>query len=136
MPHAQLTSPILRDVRQLLESGQLHQFEAADNRGEVAGTSVLSDGSVHSFVWTRKSGMKDIGSLPVSRASCRDMHSLETRSLSRDQRTNRSNRLLKPSQALARIRRSARIRPFGTRSTGAEDLSYPLALRFLVEHCY
>jgi hypothetical protein len=49
MPHAQLTSPILRDVRQLLESGQLHQFEAADNRGEVAGTSVLSDGSVHSF---------------------------------------------------------------------------------------
>jgi len=35
-----------------------------NNRGEVAGTSAPSDGSVHSFVWTRKSGMKDIGSLP------------------------------------------------------------------------
>ncbi|HMH15807.1 MAG TPA: hypothetical protein VK578_22090 [Edaphobacter sp.] len=35
-----------------------------NNRGEVAGTSALSDGTVHSFVWTRKSGMKDIGSLP------------------------------------------------------------------------
>ena len=35
-----------------------------NNRGEVAGTSVLSDGTVHSFVWTRKSGMKDVGALP------------------------------------------------------------------------
>lgn len=35
-----------------------------NNRGEVAGTSALSDGTVHSFVWNRKSGMKDIGSLP------------------------------------------------------------------------
>jgi hypothetical protein len=28
-PGIPLTSPLLRDVRQLLESGQLHQFEAA-----------------------------------------------------------------------------------------------------------
>lgn len=29
-PDIRLTSPILSDVRQLLESGQLHQIEAAD----------------------------------------------------------------------------------------------------------
>jgi probable HAF family extracellular repeat protein len=35
-----------------------------NNRGEVVGTSALSDGTVHTWQWTRKTGMKDIGSLP------------------------------------------------------------------------
>ena len=35
-----------------------------NNRGQVVGTSVLSDGTVHSYLWTRESGMKDIGSFP------------------------------------------------------------------------
>ena len=35
-----------------------------NDRGQVAGTSVLKDGTVHSYLWTRKSGMKDIGSFP------------------------------------------------------------------------
>ena len=37
-----------------------------NNRGEVTGTSQLSDGTVHSFLWTRETGTHDIGSLPGS----------------------------------------------------------------------
>jgi probable HAF family extracellular repeat protein len=37
-----------------------------NNRGEVAGTSQLPDGTVHSFLWTRATGTHDIGSLPGS----------------------------------------------------------------------
>jgi probable HAF family extracellular repeat protein len=37
-----------------------------NNRREVAGTSTLSDGTVHSFLWTRETGTHDIGSLPGS----------------------------------------------------------------------
>jgi probable HAF family extracellular repeat protein len=36
------------------------------NRGEVAGTSQLPDGTIHSFLWTRETGTHDIGSLPGS----------------------------------------------------------------------
>ena len=32
--------------------------------GHVAGTSVLSDGTVHTFLWTKTAGMKDIGTPP------------------------------------------------------------------------
>jgi probable HAF family extracellular repeat protein len=35
-----------------------------NNRGEVAGTSQLADGTVHSFVWSKAKGIRDIGSLP------------------------------------------------------------------------
>jgi hypothetical protein len=41
-PGAPLTSPILRDVRQLLESGQLHQFEAADGSARLCLSSLLA----------------------------------------------------------------------------------------------
>jgi probable HAF family extracellular repeat protein len=37
-----------------------------NNRGEVAGTSQLSDGTFRSFLWTRETGTHDIGSLPGS----------------------------------------------------------------------
>lgn len=36
-----------------------------NNRGEVTGTSQSSqDGTVHTFLWTRKEGMKDLGAFP------------------------------------------------------------------------
>jgi probable HAF family extracellular repeat protein len=37
-----------------------------NNRGEVSGTSQLSDGTVHTFLWTRETGTHDIGTLPGS----------------------------------------------------------------------
>jgi probable HAF family extracellular repeat protein len=44
-----------------------------NDRGEVVGTSLMSDGTVHAFLWTRKRGMQDLG-LPandfVSVAGC------------------------------------------------------------------
>jgi probable HAF family extracellular repeat protein len=36
---------------------------AINNRGEVAGFSDVADGTVHSFLWTRETGMKDLGGL-------------------------------------------------------------------------
>jgi probable HAF family extracellular repeat protein len=36
---------------------------AINNRGEVAGFSDVPDGSVHSFLWTRETGMQDLGAL-------------------------------------------------------------------------
>ena len=41
-PGIPLTSPILREVRQLLESGQLHQFEAADGSARLCLNSLLA----------------------------------------------------------------------------------------------
>jgi probable HAF family extracellular repeat protein len=32
--------------------------------GEVVGTSQATDGTVHSFLWTNATGMRDIGTLP------------------------------------------------------------------------
>jgi probable HAF family extracellular repeat protein len=41
-----------------------------DNKGQVFGTSVLSgENTQHAFVWTRESGMKDLGTLPGDYAS-------------------------------------------------------------------
>jgi probable HAF family extracellular repeat protein len=34
-----------------------------NDRGEISGTSQIADGSVHTFVWTREAGMRDIGTL-------------------------------------------------------------------------
>jgi probable HAF family extracellular repeat protein len=48
--------------------------------GEVAGTSTLTDGSVHTFVWTKVTHMHDIGTLPgafVTVAPC--CHTLNNR---------------------------------------------------------
>jgi probable HAF family extracellular repeat protein len=36
---------------------------AINNRGEVAGFSDVPDGAVHSFLWTRDTGMQDLGAL-------------------------------------------------------------------------
>ena len=36
---------------------------AINNRGEVAGFSDVPDGTVHSFLWTKDSGMQDLGAL-------------------------------------------------------------------------
>ena len=36
---------------------------AINNRGEVAGFSDVADGTVHSFLWTKDTGMKDLGGL-------------------------------------------------------------------------
>ncbi len=35
-----------------------------NDRGEVSGTSQLANGAIHTFVWTREKGMRDIGTLP------------------------------------------------------------------------
>ena len=35
-----------------------------NNLGQVAGTSPFSDGTIHTFVWTRTTGMQDLGTLP------------------------------------------------------------------------
>ena len=44
-----------------------------NDRGEVVGTALLSDGTIHAFLWTRQRGMQDLG-LPandfVSVATC------------------------------------------------------------------
>lgn len=48
--------------------------------GQVTGTSLFSDGTVHSFFWTRSTGMHDIGTLPgavLTVAPC--CHSLNNR---------------------------------------------------------
>ncbi len=41
-PGLPLTSPFLRYVRQLLESGELHQFEAADGLARLCQNSLLA----------------------------------------------------------------------------------------------
>jgi len=44
-----------------------------NNLGAVAGTSLSSDGTIHPFLWTKASGMKDLGSFPgaiVTVAGC------------------------------------------------------------------
>src|SRR5581483_7186006 len=43
------------------------KFNAASSvneRGEVSGTSQFTDGTIHSFLWTRQTGMHDLGTLP------------------------------------------------------------------------
>jgi probable HAF family extracellular repeat protein len=35
-----------------------------NNLGQVVGTSPLSDGTIHTFFWTRTTGMRDLGTLP------------------------------------------------------------------------
>ena len=35
-----------------------------NNRGDVAGTSAFPDGTVHSYLWTKAKGMRDLGGLP------------------------------------------------------------------------
>jgi probable HAF family extracellular repeat protein len=44
-----------------------------NDRGEVVGTALLSDGTIHAFLWTRQRGMQDLGSPAndfVSVAAC------------------------------------------------------------------
>jgi probable HAF family extracellular repeat protein len=38
--------------------------DSINDRGEVAGASHFTDGTVHSWVWTKATGMHDIGTLP------------------------------------------------------------------------
>ncbi len=37
-----------------------------NNRGQISGNSQLGDGTIHSFLWTRRTGTRDIGTLPGS----------------------------------------------------------------------
>lgn len=37
---------------------------AINNRGDVVGASSVEDGSVHQFLWTKDSGMRDLGTFP------------------------------------------------------------------------
>jgi probable HAF family extracellular repeat protein len=55
--------------------GASHIASSINNRGDVDGSSQLADGSVHAFLWTRQTGMKDLGTLPddfLSVAPCCD----------------------------------------------------------------
>jgi probable HAF family extracellular repeat protein len=40
-----------------------------NNRGEVVGGSQLADGNIHPFLWTRETGMQDLGTFPGSIAT-------------------------------------------------------------------
>ncbi len=40
-----------------------------NDRGQVVGTSEFTDGTVHSFFWTKGTGMRDIGTLPEAFAT-------------------------------------------------------------------
>lgn len=35
-----------------------------NNRGDVSGTSQFIDGTVHAFIWTQRTGIRDLGTLP------------------------------------------------------------------------
>ncbi len=47
-----------------LGGGGFNVPAAINDRGEVAGASLARDGTVHPFLWTRESGMKDLGAFP------------------------------------------------------------------------
>jgi probable HAF family extracellular repeat protein len=42
---------------------------AINNRGEVAGTSRAKDGNLHPFLWTKKTGMRDLGTFDGNRVT-------------------------------------------------------------------
>jgi probable HAF family extracellular repeat protein len=63
-PHAVLWdrdgSPI--DLGSLTQGGSSFNVPASINdRGEVVGASLASDGTIHPFVWTKETGMQDLG---------------------------------------------------------------------------
>ena len=44
--------------------GTFNAPSAINDRGDVAGASQLSDGSLHAYIWKRSTGMHDLGTLP------------------------------------------------------------------------
>ncbi len=62
-PHAVLWENGLPTPLGNLGGKMLGKAAAINNRGEVAGFSDVPDGSVHSFLWTRDTGMQDLGAL-------------------------------------------------------------------------
>ncbi len=65
-PHAVLWekdgSPI--DIGSLPGGAGNNVANSINNRGEVVGTSLMSDGTVHAFLWKRTKGMQDLGTFP------------------------------------------------------------------------
>ena len=53
--------------------GTFNAPSAINDRGEVAGASQLSDGTLHAYIWNRSKGMNDLGTLPgdfISAVTC------------------------------------------------------------------
>jgi probable HAF family extracellular repeat protein len=61
------------DLGSLVSGATINIPGGINNRGEVAGGAQSSDGTPHAFLWTEKTGMRDLGTLPgdfLSAAPC------------------------------------------------------------------
>lgn len=58
-----------RDLGSLVKGGAINIPGAINDRGEVAGGSQSSTGAPHAFLWTRETGMQDLGTISGDFAS-------------------------------------------------------------------
>jgi probable HAF family extracellular repeat protein len=64
-PHAVLWGSDGKPIDLGTLAGQPHNVAGSiNNLGDVNGTSLVDDGTVHTFLWKKKTGMQDIGTLP------------------------------------------------------------------------
>lgn len=58
-----------RDLGSLIKGGAINIPGGINERGEVAGGSQSSSGAPHAFLWTKETGMQDLGTVPGDFAS-------------------------------------------------------------------